>query len=512
MVTEKSRRRAIIYTRVSRDATGERAGVKRQEEDCRKLADLRGYDILRVESDNSISAYGEKERPAWTRTLASVEAGEVDVLLCWHLDRLTRSMSELEKLILLSERTDVGVLTVTGDIDLTTDVGRMVARILAAVARQEVERKGARQRRANEQRAAEGLAWPSGWRPFGFEKVAVKNSKGATLLQIPEEAELIAEAARDVLDGASLKSIARRWRLAGVSTPRSRKGAAGWTHNGVKSILLSPRNAGLAEYKGEVLGRGSWEPIYSESTHHQLVAFLTDPQRLVRTTGSRGRTPSNLLSGIARCAKCWGTVVAGTTQGQRVYKCNSDHVTTPRGLADDLVIQTIINGSLIGLPGAVLPVPETDDTEGIQTDLEALNKRQKRITSAFASGELPEDVWQSANEGINAEKAALTERLTEAGVGTSLRARHGLAIERFKTLDLMGRRDFLRSSCEITLHPRNRKRNVPGSRQVSVFLRTEHDGEARWEALIAEHPDAYAAMREGRSLWPDPLPALPNRL
>jgi hypothetical protein len=76
----------------------------------------------------------------------------------------------------------------------------------------------------------------------------------------------------------------------------------------------------------------------------------------------------------------------------------------------------------------------------------------------------------------------------------------------------MGRRDFLRSSCEITLHPRNRKRNVPGSRQVSVFLRTEHDGEARWEALIAEHPDAYAAMREGRSLWPDPLPALPNRL
>ena len=91
------------------------------------------------------------------------------MVLAWHLDRLTRNMLDLETLILLAEDHGVGVATVTGDIDLTSDVGRMVARILAAVARAEVERKGARQRRANQQRRAEGKRWTSGWRPFGYE-------------------------------------------------------------------------------------------------------------------------------------------------------------------------------------------------------------------------------------------------------------------------------------------------------------------------------------------------------
>ncbi|MBC7603903.1 MAG: recombinase family protein, partial [Ramlibacter sp.] len=57
--------------------------------------------------------------------------------------RMTRSMLDLEALILLAEAKGVGIATATGDIDLTTDVGRMVARILAAVARAEGGRKAA---------------------------------------------------------------------------------------------------------------------------------------------------------------------------------------------------------------------------------------------------------------------------------------------------------------------------------------------------------------------------------
>jgi DNA invertase Pin-like site-specific DNA recombinase len=45
---------------------------------------------------------------------------------------------------------------VTGDVDLSTDQGRLVARIMGAVARAEVERKGKRQKSANEQRARNG--------------------------------------------------------------------------------------------------------------------------------------------------------------------------------------------------------------------------------------------------------------------------------------------------------------------------------------------------------------------
>ena len=75
-----------------------------------------------------------------------------------------------------------------------------------------------------------------------------------------------------MLTGTPIREIARRWREAGVSTPRSEKGANGWTHHGVRAILLNPRNAGLNTYKGEIVGPGDWTPILTEETHIRLIS------------------------------------------------------------------------------------------------------------------------------------------------------------------------------------------------------------------------------------------------
>ena len=152
--------RAVIYVRISRDdGNTEGAGpIERQLADCRMLAQLRRYEVVAEEEDRGVSAYGEKKRPAWERVLEMVERGEVDVIVAWHIDRMTRNMVDLERLILLTEEHGVSVATVTGDIDLTNETGKMVARILAAVARAEVERKATRQKRANLSRREEGPA------------------------------------------------------------------------------------------------------------------------------------------------------------------------------------------------------------------------------------------------------------------------------------------------------------------------------------------------------------------
>ena len=113
--------------------------------------------------------------------LADAERDRFDVILAWALDRITRSMKDTERLVDLAEKTGVRVVTANGDIDLTNDQGRLVGRILSAVARGEVERKAARQRLANEQRASLGLP-PIGPRALGWEK------DGVTL--VPREAEL----------------------------------------------------------------------------------------------------------------------------------------------------------------------------------------------------------------------------------------------------------------------------------------------------------------------------------
>ena len=146
-----------MYTRISDDHTGEALGVQRQCDDCTALAERLGWEIVAIYTDNDISAYNGKNRPGFEAMLEAMKRGEFGALLCWHPDRLYRSMRDLERVIDVADERGVQLRTVTaGDLNFGTPAGRMLARILGSVARQEVEHKGERQRRANEQRRAAG--------------------------------------------------------------------------------------------------------------------------------------------------------------------------------------------------------------------------------------------------------------------------------------------------------------------------------------------------------------------
>src|SRR5699024_4683255 len=141
---------------------------QRQEEACRALCEARGWAVTEVVRDAQSAYEQDKQRPGWTRVLRMVEDGQADRIVAWALDRITRSMLDLEHLIEMTERTGVAVTTVSGDIDLNSDIGRMIGRILSAVARAEVERKAARQRLAYAQMASKGMPHVAR-RPYGFE-------------------------------------------------------------------------------------------------------------------------------------------------------------------------------------------------------------------------------------------------------------------------------------------------------------------------------------------------------
>ena len=127
----------------------------------------RGWDVVAVWVENDTSARHASRGRSTREMLAAIERGEADVLVAWHVDRLTRKLTELEHLIVVAEKTGLRIATVTGDVDLSTDAGRLVGRILASVARGEVERKGARQKRAQQQAAQQGRP-AGGRRAFGY--------------------------------------------------------------------------------------------------------------------------------------------------------------------------------------------------------------------------------------------------------------------------------------------------------------------------------------------------------
>jgi len=122
--------RAVLYLRQSKDAGLTGLAVDRQRTECRRLAGERGWTVVEECVDNDTSASTGKHRPGYQRALQLAEAGDVEVIIAWHVDRLTRRVAELESLIELCERTGVRVATVSGDLDLTTDAGRLVGRIL----------------------------------------------------------------------------------------------------------------------------------------------------------------------------------------------------------------------------------------------------------------------------------------------------------------------------------------------------------------------------------------------
>lgn len=156
-------KRAAIYCRISRDdREGSGLGVKRQETDCRALAKRLGWTVAEVYTDNDVSAYSGKPRPAYKRMLGDLRAGNVNAVLAWHTDRLHRSPRELEEFIDVIEAGKAVVHTVqAGPLDLSTPSGRLVARNLGAAARYESEHKAERIRRKHLESAEQGR-WSGG--------------------------------------------------------------------------------------------------------------------------------------------------------------------------------------------------------------------------------------------------------------------------------------------------------------------------------------------------------------
>lgn len=140
---------AAVYLRISQDRTGERAGVRRQEEDCFALAKQLGYEDPPVFIDNDISAFDGGRRPGYDSLVSHIRTG-VTVVFVWHVDRLYRRPRELENLIDLVEHNPVRIETIQGGgFDLNTHEGRLMARQLVAIAAYESGHKSDRVKRAN---------------------------------------------------------------------------------------------------------------------------------------------------------------------------------------------------------------------------------------------------------------------------------------------------------------------------------------------------------------------------
>ncbi|MHA7617407.1 recombinase family protein [Cellulosimicrobium cellulans] len=376
---------AAIYARISRDRAGGGLGVERQEADCRALAERLGWDVVAVYVDNDISAYSGAPRPQYRAMLDAVRAGKVRGVLAWHIDRLHRRVSELEEFVTLAEAHTLRVQSVTaGTVDLSTASGRMVARMLGAAAQHEVDHARERMRRAKAQAAAEGRH-RGGPRPFGWE------ADGMTVRKV--EADALREAARGVLAGRSLASLARELNASGMTTTTG----GSWTYGALSTALCRPRNAGLVSHGKTgrpgmtIAGPGAWEPILTEDVWRAVSDVLMDPARRKQ----RGNERRWLGSGLFRCGVCAAEGVVSTLRvapngagadGERryLYRCTRKaHLTISQEPAD-LVVVGAVRGLLASSDlGRLL----SDQATGNDATGEALRDERENLMARLANVE-----------------------------------------------------------------------------------------------------------------------------
>jgi site-specific DNA recombinase len=278
-------------------------GIKRQLIDCETYAELKGWPVLDRYCDDDISAYSRKPRPEYRRMLEDIASGRIDAVIVWHLDRLHRNPRELEEFFETCERAHVTHLaTVQGDVDLGTHDGKFHARIIGAVARKESDDKSRRATRKHLEIAQSGR-WAGGRRPYGF-------SDDRDL--VPDEVEIIREAARRLLAGETLMSVARDFNARQVPTARGKK----WSGHTLKQIVIHPRLAGHRTLHERVVARAVWDAMLSEQDSQRLRAILTDPARTLTRTARR-----YLLSSLLTCRLCGAKLVSRPSRRRPAYVC-----------------------------------------------------------------------------------------------------------------------------------------------------------------------------------------------
>jgi site-specific DNA recombinase len=198
----------------------------------------------------------------------------------------------------------VALATVTGDVDLSTSQGRLLARAWGAFAAHESEIKSERMSRANLERARRGIMRIPR-RQYGF------TDDGATVKAA--EAEVIREAAVRLLHGESLRGICIDFNRRGIPTARK----VLWTAASLRCMLGNPRLAGWSTYHGEVVGKGAWKAILTRRQSERIRSLLTDPER---RTGD-GTRSCYLLTGLVRCGRCGGRMRGRGNGNTRAYAC-----------------------------------------------------------------------------------------------------------------------------------------------------------------------------------------------
>ena len=346
------RQRCAIYTRKSSEEglDMEFNSLDAQRESCESyVASQRseGFAAIRERYDDGGHSGGTLERPALQRLLADVEAGLIDVIVVYKIDRLSRSLMDFAKLVEIFDRNQVTFVSVTQSFNTTTSMGRLTLNILLSFAQFEREVIGERIRDKIAASRKRGM-WMGGFVPLGYEvrdrKLVINDAEAATVRMIFER----------FVEVGSATALARALAAEGVRTRRGRLVDKGFLYK----LLNNRVYIGDAVHKGTAYP-GEHEAIITRALWDKVHGILRESPR-VRAGRTRAATPA-LLKGLIFGPTGCAMTPTHTRRGDKLYRYYVSQSVLKRG-ADACPVGRVpaaeIEGAVVDQLRGLLRAPE----------------------------------------------------------------------------------------------------------------------------------------------------------
>ena len=414
--------RVALYPRVSGHEQEDNYSIPEQIERMKKYCDAKDWTVYKIYTD-SVYTGASMDRPGLQAMIKDCEAGKIDMVLVYKLDRLSRSQKDTLYLIEdVFEKHDVGFTSMTENFDTSTPHGKFIVGILAVFAQLEREKIRERTMIGKQARAAEGKWHGSKWTPVGYDyEDGMLKINEYEKMQILEIADL-------ALKGTPIRTIANMMNDRGLV---HKYGV--WDAKRIKYVLANPIIIGYIKDNG-TLHKGLHEPIMEEEMFNSLAELFEERKAKYGTVYKRHKS---LLAGFMFCKHCGGRYARQTNGkgGLTYYSCYSRNKSQPKMIKDpncrnenyrteeldNLIISEIkklaVDPEYVNHVRSNKPANDVNEKiKSITSEIEKINSQISKMMDLYSMGSIDLDMISTKVAELNKIKTSLQKELDSMSV------------------------------------------------------------------------------------------------
>lgn len=398
-----------LYPRVStEDQSRFGHSLDEQEDKLKQLCNFKDYEIYKIYREEGVSAK-DTNRPKFQEMIEDMKSGKINKIIVYRLDRLTRSIKDLETICTLLEEYNCSLESVAEEINTSTANGKFFIRMLTILAQLEIERTSERTKFGLIGAAKKGHL--SGKPPLGYTKL----DKSKDLIIDDIKAEVVRRIFRLYLDGLSVCSICKLFNQEEVLNRH-------WSTTTVDKILSNQLYIGNMEYgkrsKGEIQIFENVVPSIIDKTTFEMVQ-----KRKQKNLKNFYRKLNYIFMQKIKCTKC-NKIMGGSSSTSKdstkhiYYKCaccktriNEKRIekSLMTFLNDMLDFFLIIDNSF----KPTINIDVENDIRKYEEIKKGLDTKISRIKSAFIDGLIEVTTLQNELSTLEKELQVVESKLTE---------------------------------------------------------------------------------------------------